>query len=66
MRCIWLLIKPINAFSVFYRQFKDLRKAEMIGLFNQNVFICNLAVKIVSLETKILSLNMGTLVLNRS
>ena len=38
----------------------------MIGLFNQNVFICNLAVKIVSLETKIQSLNMGTLVANRS
>jgi len=36
----------------------------MIGLFNLNVFICNLAVKIVSLETKIQSLDIGTLVKN--
>jgi hypothetical protein len=66
MRCIWLFVNPIHALSLQARQFKELRKTEMIGLFNQNVFICNLTVKIVSLETKILSLNMGTLVLNRS
>lgn len=66
MRCIWSLVNPINALFVYPRQFKELRKTEMIGLFNLNVFICNLAVKIVSLETKLQSLNVGTLVVDRS
>ena len=64
MRCIWLFVNPIHALFVYPRQFNELRKTRKIGLFNLNVFICNLVVKIVTLETKIQSLNIGTLVKN--
>ncbi len=64
MRCIWLFVNPIHALFVYPRQFKELRKTRKIGLFNLNVFICNIAVKIVSLETIIQSLDIGTLVKN--